>query len=1390
MLFGLPIYIFSVFFWRHELYVDSQTGSNDVSCWTSGNKTPCATLNFALKGIQNFTDSSVIYLYPGNYTLEHGQETQLTGKSQVAIIGTQVVRSGEKSAVIKCSPLTGLAFFWCDNILLQSLILQDCGGVQISTSRNLSSRSFELLMFQVAVYMLYCQNVHVVDVIIESSNGSGLTMYNTVGNVSISGCIFRKNGLTGGDGGGGLQIEWSYCNPVNALVCPEEGPSPVDTKYVSHSVYKITNCNFISNIARGGPYKLSNEGRESYTFGRGGGISVIFKGLATGNQVTIESSVILQNNQANYGGGFYIAYHDSAKNNNVEMIEMTVTNNSNTNIEDVWDKRSGGGGNIIHTAESNGEYNSLHLTACYFTNNIGPYTGGGLSVEVDSIVTLLLDRLVFIDNHAYLGSAIYLHTRKLLYHIQPVRFNSSHFFNNRPIRNHYQAFTTLPYSGAVYSHSLPLSFAGHNIFYENQASTIELHDSRIEITSAAVMNFTGNSGLYGGAIALYDCSFIVLHNATRLWFANNKASSLGGAIYSGYCSHFSSQPSRCFMRYYKPTLHPDEWDTEMIFSNNELSQKVTSNAVYIESLSSCWWSLVDSSTVTLLSIQNTLYWNNWQYEPDDRATSIQSGVAYINSSERFSVQPGGRLRLGMYDGTAHLVSNDLEARICISELFQDILRFGSNVYDNCTTESEPIVYQCCSQEACEVSDQTFSVDISFSESNTFEGSLNISLTRCHFPFKFKSKSKDTFFNLLTQNSSDSICTPHACVIPQSGFCCTGDCMKYYFYENIDLCSVGSYFVGTDIGYCLSLYDSQPIIGRCPASRYYDYHANMTFEELLERVMSNSDSPFIGRLNGQCNGTSYDPHNVGKQYGLSINSPDFECIECTNPWLHLLVFFTAEIIPITLLVLLIGVLHINLTSGLLNGYIFYSQVLSILITVFDYRSSFLYTLFPNRFFINIGILPYNIWNLNFVPYIYPLCISPNIDALGVISIWYIIAAYPLVLLFFLYCWIRMYDKGFIFVFQLSRPVHRCLARFWHRTNIEPSMTHFISSIYVLCYSQIAITSIRLLSFSNWYSLTEESKWGRAFYYDGTLEYFGFPHVFLGLLAMTVLSVVVVIPTLYLSLYPFKWFQKILTCCKLRRQFLITLVDDYTGAFKNGCDNTRDYRFFAGLYLLGKLGFIFLSQMPYQLHVVVTNSVILLTSLAGGTVMIFRPYRKNIHNFADFVLFLCLRQISGIGTSAIMSRFYTRQYLVTIGCIVFMYVPAFIVTLYCLFWMSKTIFRGCCNRCIGIHCNGNIFKAEGSDLNEVNTNNANISFPDRVNNPDEYDEYHVGIMPRDCPVTIVSLGKSNDQYTNSTEESKPSELSAHSNVTQDCTSCSEGSNHSRYTELSILSDLSEH
>ena len=508
-------------------------------------------------------------------------------------------------------------------------------------------------------------------------------------------------------------------------------------------------------------------------------------------------------------------------------------------------------------------------------------------------------------------------------------------------------------------------------------------------------------------------------------------------------------------------------------------------------------------------------------------------------------------------------------------------------------------------------------------------------------------------------------------------CCSKD---WNCFTDSDIqCTVNSTYYGTLFGYCLSNYNSQPVIGRCPQVRSNDFSCiskrKTDLISCIKFINVNLFFPYTGRLNGACKINICVP----------INSPYFQCtnngsvrvniaIDGTNKGLviNLLIVFTIEILPVTTLVILIIVLNIKLTNGSLNGYVFFCQIVSISFPIIN--SVWFVTTDTNA--INSITFPHNIWNLNFLNVIpFPVCITPTMGSLGAITFWYVIASYPFLLVFFLYGWITMYNKGFRYVVTITRPLHRLLARFWHMTNIEPSLTHSISSIYVLCFTQFTTTSLKLLHFTKWYSLTTENETGIAFYYDGTLDYFGYPHSFLGVLAIIVLIVVVFIPTVYLLLHHFKRFHKILDWCKLKRpQFVMTLVDDYTGAFKNGCNNANDYRYFAGLYLLLRIVIICLYYIPIQQYLIIMDIQISVFVVAGGAIMIFRPYRKNIHNFSEFLLFLILALLSGIA----IIPFYFRSFISSSSFnanIIPLYFPSFIVILYCMYWIIKKV-RICC------------------------------------------------------------------------------------------------------------------
>ena len=375
----------------------------------------------------------------------------------------------------------------------------------------------------------------------------------------------------------------------------------------------------------------------------------------------------------------------------------------------------------------------------------------------------------------------------------------------------------------------------------------------------------------------------------------------------------------------------------------------------------------------------------------------------------------------------------------------------------------------------------------------------------------------------------------------------------------------------------------------------------------------------GRLCGSCE----------DGYSVPINLPT-KCVQC-DPLIGWILFVTVQLLPVTVMVLLIIVLNIQLTSGSINALVFYSQILT---TVYPGFNSMLGTFcsycsadsYFNYYCYNCTIeyncypafllVPLNIFNLDFTLFNgYPLCISSATTPLGAISFWYVIGLYPLLLLLLLYVWVTLYDKGYKVIVPITRPIHRLLARFWHMTNIEPSLPHSIASIYLLCFMQLAATSFKLLHFS----IHDDGR--VAFFYDGTLNYFGWPHIFAGIFAILVLILLVLIPMLYIQLYPFKPFHKLLECLHLNNwQILTSLGDVFTGPYKNGTTNKLDYRYFADFYLLLRIIILLLYFIPVNVTYLHVPTIIIQTCVFGlfsAAIMIFRPYQKDLNNFNELL-----------------------------------------------------------------------------------------------------------------------------------------------------------------------------
>ena len=118
-------------------------------------------------------------------------------------------------------------------------------------------------------------------------------------------------------------------------------------------------------------------------------------------------------------------------------------------------------------------------------------------------------------------------------------------------------------------------------------------------------------------------------------------------------------------------------------------------------------------------------------------------------------------------------------------------------------------------------------------------------------------------------------------------------------------------------------------------------------------------------------------------------------------------------------------------------------------------------------------------------------------------------------------------------------------------------------------------------------------GYFLYHDASIWYFGPEHLPYGVTAIVVLLAFVIVPTLFLAIYPFKWFQKCLNCLRIRNPAIHTFADCYLGWFKDGTrPGTRDCRFVMSLYLGIQISIYIFYAFALDLYVYAFVTIVLI------------------------------------------------------------------------------------------------------------------------------------------------------------------------------------------------------
>ena len=175
-------------------------------------------------------------------------------------------------------------------------------------------------------------------------------------------------------------------------------------------------------------------------------------------------------------------------------------------------------------------------------------------------------------------------------------------------------------------------------------------------------------------------------------------------------------------------------------------------------------------------------------------------------------------------------------------------------------------------------------------------------------------------------------------------------------------------------------------------------------------------------------------------------------------------------------------------------------------------------------------------------------------------------------------------------------------------------------------------------------------------DAELVYFGREHLPYGILAIVMLSVFNIFPTLLLLLYPCGCFQKCLTCCGIRSVTLHTFMDALQGCYRY---QPRDFRYSAGFYLCVRI--LFLASFAVINDRMIVSIAGIYFVLLTIIVTYAKPYRQELHNKIDVTIF-SLSAILSLLTESGQDASHSTSHI-----------PRGIIT---VFVISVLFFYGCC------------------------------------------------------------------------------------------------------------------
>ena len=1116
---------------------------------------PCKTLNWYNQNSANssfMTNNTEVRFLNGVHIL-NSTVSQIINCYNLTIVGFQTFSSFSKNkpqthTVIECNASLSLSFMFINSreIHIMNIGFDSC-GVKINAKHNVEIGG--TLLFKSG------SNIFLDDVVVNNSKGYAVHIDSSFGTIVICQSSFlrtRAVKVEKVDGSVNFQFKSTSAS------CSETNLRITSSKFLDgHSVqglHVIVDC---PNVI-----------------------------------VTIENATVT-NNKGGYGGNVALYITDFGQSMNTSIISLLNSHINNGKAE------MGGGLRVkLRTKQSqssstciaSSNYTILYVYNTTFYSNHAGHTGGAIYVtHSQSVGYNVVNKHVEFSHCTFegnIGNRAVIEIKKqfilAVHKTSPpnVKFKNCEFYNNW-IQNYHNEDGRI--INVIRSH-VDMS---NCTLSGNCGTVIALQQSFLNFYHNVI--FENNSAMYGGALKLYEGSYVLLHNQSHVSFINNTAQ-IGGAVFIEQTCLDYVLPCA-----FQPAIHKNisieniMQGLQLDFVNNSAS--IAGDAVYGGCLKTCYtfenysYNGRPPSTHNFFHILEIVFNLKGRTDPSLISSNPQ-GVCLCNNNESLQhiicqknhtdidVYPGqsfsiSAVTVGQLNGKT---SGSIQSTLVNETSLHKLVNHKGEGYSN---QCESLSYTLCTNR----SRATILLSPSGPKYYHTQRSVNITLSfkMCPLAFELVTDAKDQ-------------CTRCDC---HRGFR-----HKEYIWHPVH-CDINTQTIHVPSG-------SESVWFGCHESRNrshvknpstcdkfivsqncYDYcrysDRNVSIHKLDEQCLDGR----TGVLCGACK------KGLSRVHGTYMSQ---ECRVCSNStlWWYIL----SKLLCCVLLVIFLPVLNITVTEGTINGLFLYTTVLYSYTSDSSLRGAVLWSF--------ISMLNLEVSWIK--------CVYDGMTGYQYISLLF---GEVFCLLFIQAIIVFLCHKFIFFTRLFGRNVLKVLAtlQFVTYSPLLYAIIHTIRLVQVHEYSQNGQKTIKTLI---------------LWYYDGNLQYFGIKHTILFIVALICLlvSIFLILCLLFVQCLQKRSSYRCLRWVNRLRPYFET----YTGP----CNDS--YRFWPGLlYLMRTMLYsagVFLgnrgSGWHYSKMLVLSTSFILLICLAcifpHG---VYKKWPINVLEFS-FLLNLCIVCI-GLGFS---------------------------------------------------------------------------------------------------------------------------------------------------------------